>query len=217
MSFGVAMAKLSQAQEPSMEEILASIRRIISEDDAEPLAPPSRPTVAPVNPVPPPALSTDAIDALFATRSLEPKPVAPEPVRVPSRPASSQAAENPPQPAQPIRQVAMQPPRVEAAPPRVEVAAAPRRDVRPQPAPPVSRVEELAPGRPLLSAGADAAVNSAFGNLAGTVLASGGSRTLEDLVKEMLRPMLKAWLDTNLPPLVERLVRDEIERVSRGR
>ncbi len=43
------------------------------------------------------------------------------------------------------------------------------------------------------------------------------ARTLEDLVKEMLRPMLKAWLDDNLPGLVERIVRAEIERVSRGR
>jgi cell pole-organizing protein PopZ len=43
------------------------------------------------------------------------------------------------------------------------------------------------------------------------------ARTLEDLVREMLRPMLKAWLDDNLPGMVERLVRAEIERVSRGR
>ena len=43
------------------------------------------------------------------------------------------------------------------------------------------------------------------------------ARTLEDLVKEMLRPMLKNWLDDNLPQLVERIVRAEIERVSRGR
>ena len=43
------------------------------------------------------------------------------------------------------------------------------------------------------------------------------ARTLEDLVKEMLRPMLKGWLDDNLPGLVERIVRAEIERVSRGR
>jgi cell pole-organizing protein PopZ len=41
--------------------------------------------------------------------------------------------------------------------------------------------------------------------------------TLEDLVKQMLRPMLKDWIDDNLPQLVERLVRAEIERVSRGR
>ena len=39
----------------------------------------------------------------------------------------------------------------------------------------------------------------------------------EDLVKEMLRPMLKSWLDDNLPGLVDRIVRAEIERVSRGR
>ena len=49
-----------------------------------------------------------------------------------------------------------------------------------------------------------------------TVL-SNNARTLEDLVKEMLRPMLKSWLDDNLPGLVERIVKAEIERVSRGR
>jgi uncharacterized protein len=43
------------------------------------------------------------------------------------------------------------------------------------------------------------------------------ARTLEDLVREMLRPMLKSWLDENLPNMVHRLVRSEIERVSRGR
>ena len=40
-----------------------------------------------------------------------------------------------------------------------------------------------------------------------------GGPTLEDLVREELRPMLKLWLDTNLQPLVERIVRAEIERV----
>src|SRR5439155_6044556 len=68
---------------------------------------------------------------------------------------------------------------------------------------------------PLLSAEATAAVNSAFGTLAHTVLVQNAT-TLEDLVKEMLRPLLKTWLDDNLPNLVERLVRAEIERVSRG-
>ena len=60
------------------------------------------------------------------------------------------------------------------------------------------------------------AVDSAFNSLAHTVLGN-NARTLEDLVKEMLRPMLKAWLDDNLPGMVERIVRAEIERVSRGR
>ena len=68
----------------------------------------------------------------------------------------------------------------------------------------------------LLSPRATAAVDLAFNTLAHTVLVQ-NSRTLEDLVREMLKPMLKAWLDDNLPNLVERLVRAEIERVSRGR
>ena len=72
------------------------------------------------------------------------------------------------------------------------------------------------PQRPLLSTAATTAVNSAFNALAQTVLVQ-NARTLEDLVKEMLRPLLKTWLDDNLPGLVERLVRAEIERVSRGR
>ena len=68
----------------------------------------------------------------------------------------------------------------------------------------------------LLSRETSAAVDSAFNTLAQTVLVQ-NARTLEDLVREMLRPMLKTWLDDNLPGMVERLVRAEIERVSRGR
>jgi len=68
----------------------------------------------------------------------------------------------------------------------------------------------------LLSSVTSAAVDSAFNTLAQTELVQ-NARTLEDLVREMLRPMLKAWLDDNLPGMVERLVRAEIERVSRGR
>jgi uncharacterized protein len=67
----------------------------------------------------------------------------------------------------------------------------------------------------LLSSAANATVSSAF-NLLGSTVLTNNARTLEDLVKELLRPMLKGWLDENLPPLVERLVRAEIERVSRG-
>ena len=43
------------------------------------------------------------------------------------------------------------------------------------------------------------------------------NRTLEDLTKDLLRPLLKGWLDQNLPPLVQRLIREEIERVARNR
>jgi cell pole-organizing protein PopZ len=74
---------------------------------------------------------------------------------------------------------------------------------------------ESPPARPILSHSTVSAVESAFNSLANTVL-SNNARTLEDLVKEMLRPMLKSWLDDNLPGLVERIVKAEIERVSRG-
>ena len=73
-----------------------------------------------------------------------------------------------------------------------------------------------APDRALLSSTTADAVDNAFNSLAHTVLGN-NARTLEDLVKEMLRPMLKSWLDDNLPGLVDRIVRAEIERVSRGR
>ena len=59
--------------------------------------------------------------------------------------------------------------------------------------------------------------SSAFERLADTIMAqaTGGERSIEDITRELLRPMLKSWLDHNLPKLVERLVREEIERVAR--
>ena len=67
----------------------------------------------------------------------------------------------------------------------------------------------------LLSREATAAVGSAFNTLTETVKKH--EPTLEDVVREALRPMLKSWLDENLPRVVERMVRAEIERVTRGR
>jgi len=91
--------------------------------------------------------------------------------------------------------------------------APPPRSAEPprQPPPPPAMPEE-----PIISSATAAAVDSAFHALAQTVLVQ-NAKTLEDLVKEMLRPMLQHWLDNNLPTLVERLVRAEIERVARGR
>lgn len=100
-------------------------------------------------------------------------------------------------------------PMVQAPQQRSPVMEAPSFTERAQP-------QREMPTQQILSGSTVSAVESAFNALANTVL-SNNARTLEDLVKEMLRPMLKSWLDDNLPNLVERIVKAEIERVSRGR
>ncbi|GAC1042368.1 PopZ family protein [Rhizobium sp. No.120] len=68
---------------------------------------------------------------------------------------------------------------------------------------------------PLMSEATGAQVSRSFEELA-AVVDGGPRRSLDELAQEMLRPMLQEWLDDNLPTLVERLVREEIERVARG-
>jgi cell pole-organizing protein PopZ len=68
----------------------------------------------------------------------------------------------------------------------------------------------------LISPATAAAVDAALNTLAEAVQVRNG-RSLEEVVTELLRPMLKSWLDENLPGMVERLVRAELERVTRGR
>ncbi len=67
----------------------------------------------------------------------------------------------------------------------------------------------------LMSEPLGASVMSAFETLAATVVLQ-NTPMLESVMRDLLRPMLKTWLDDNLPALVERLVRTEIERVARG-
>jgi cell pole-organizing protein PopZ len=75
------------------------------------------------------------------------------------------------------------------------------------------------PPASLVAPEAAAAAASSVGSLVRTLTAErttqvrSGGPTIEDIVREEMRPLLKHWLDTNLPPLVERLVRAEIERV----
>ena len=68
---------------------------------------------------------------------------------------------------------------------------------------------------PLFSATTNSSVASAFNVLAASRLADNSDELL-GMAREMIRPLLRAWLDDNLPTMVERLVRDEIERVARG-
>jgi cell pole-organizing protein PopZ len=71
------------------------------------------------------------------------------------------------------------------------------------------------PDAGLLSRETTAAIGSAFNRLSET--AKKHEPTLEDVTRETLRPMLKSWLEENLPSVVERMVQEEIERVTRGR
>jgi cell pole-organizing protein PopZ len=71
-------------------------------------------------------------------------------------------------------------------------------------------------GGALMSPQAAYSAQASFQALADSMFANlGGERQLQEMAQELLRPMLKQWLDSNLPPLVERLVREEIERVAR--
>lgn len=69
--------------------------------------------------------------------------------------------------------------------------------------------------RPILSDASGRKVAAAFGELNEALMES-RRQSLDQLAEEMLRPMLQDWLDDNLPQLVERLVREEIERIARG-
>ena len=179
-----------------MEEILASIRRIISDDDA------TKPAAAKAVPEPAPAAKNnqDDIDAMMAGFDAADNDGPKE------APAAEAAARSEADVLELTESMQAKAPAFDAidGPPDVVFSEPPA----PEPPP--------MPDRALLSARTTAAVDMAFNTLAHTVLVQ-NSRTLEDLVREMLKPMLKAWLDDNLPNMVERLVRAEIERVSRGR
>jgi uncharacterized protein len=86
----------------------------------------------------------------------------------------------------------------------------------PPPMPPQAYYAPAQQGGALMSPQAAYSAQASFQALADSMFANlGGERQLQEMAQELLRPMLKQWLDSNLPPLVERLVREEIERVAR--
>ncbi|QWG11076.1 DUF2497 domain-containing protein [Bradyrhizobium sediminis] len=259
------MTQPAKVQEPSMEEILASIRRIIADDESKPpaaeklasppaAAKPETPAApAAKAPVIKPAVMKDippsAIPAAQAAAAKAAPPPA-KPAPPPAAPAASNSQDDidallngldeatsaeeirPPQPDGDVFELTdemavPEPPPPQPAFQKIEprddlefTETAATRAIQQPPAfepPPFEPPPfETAPPQQILSRSTVSAVESAFNTLANTVL-SNNARTLEDLVKEMLRPMLKSWLDDNLPGLVERIVKAEIERVSRGR
>jgi len=192
-----------QQHEPSMEEILASIRRIIAED-GDAAAPAAAAAADGAAPAPAPA-------------------AAPAP---PPAAAAAPAAPAKPAPVDDILELTevVEPdgPAIEAAPPPPE----PPPQRAPEFTPAIVPNERAAPAAPagerIVSPATAAASVAAFSQIASLSAArerdlplGAGHVTLETLVREELRPILKAWLDQHLPDTVERLVQEEIAQLVR--
>jgi len=178
------MSENSSEQEPSIEEILASIRQIISDDEeeapaaaAEPAAEPAaaepapEPAAAAPAPEPEPQAAQSAVDDVFELTDKVEEPAA--------------AAEEP------------------APKPRVEI------DLR--------EPDAAADGGVLTDNAAGAALQG-FMKLASNTAVERmgtGNVTLEDIVRELMHPMLREWLDANLPMIIEKVVQKELDKIAR--
>lgn len=222
----------SAAKEPTMDEILSSIRQIIADDDEGaaqklPAAAAVKASVKAADPIPSPIIDpfSDDDEDEIVPLALSPDQIvgaevdaAPEPMEamIPEMPSAAS---------------------LEAAAELVmpdDVAFAQDEDVPPvrafKPAPKAPSFAKAAPmpdpdlsadlTEELLEPATSAAVASTFAKLQTPRITpdmplSTGGLTVEGMIREMLRPMLKEWLDENLPSMVERIVEQEIERVSR--
>lgn len=175
-------------QDQSMDDILASIRRILNEDEAAAQATE--------------ATEPAATEAPIATASeAAPPPRTPAPELAPPPVMPAPMARSGPDPVELTSDMLVTPPN----PPIPQAATSPRLGM------------EDASG--LIAPAAAAAATASVGSLLRAVSSERGAQvyrggpSIEDVVREEIRPILKAWLDNHLPPLVERLVRAEIERV----
>jgi cell pole-organizing protein PopZ len=190
------MATPSAQQEPSMEEILASIRRIISED-SEPGKTAAQAASG--------AKESDVLELTNIVHDdgtvgrIESPGEVPQPRR---RSAPTMRAPEP----EPMRS---------APEPRVSRRAPPA-DMRPMRNDPDLDMVDKDDRDGILSSQASSAITNAFGALSrDRDVSVGGGTTLEDIVSQMMKPMLAAWLDEHLPEIVERVVQQEVERAAR--
>ncbi len=172
------------SQEPTMEEILASIRRIISEDDAPAAEGPTGPTAEELA-----AKAREGMPPLEGSPELEInlQPL-PEPEAPPEDDDTLELTD-----------------KVESHGDLDVVAAS---ALAPEPIPETE---------PLVSDVPASIAAAAFGQLSATIGMGRADRTLEDVVRELLRPLLQQWLDENLPRIVQQAVDGEVERIARGR
>jgi cell pole-organizing protein PopZ len=176
------MADKTPEQEPSIEEILASIRQIISDDE-------------------------DKDDAVQAP------PIVKAPPEPAFEPVFTAAPAPEPEPEDDVLELTET---IQEEP--VEIAfetAAPE----PAPLPPRMETPKETSMDDILTESARNATLSSMAKLAGNMPITRhreyGNITLEDLVREMLHPMLKDWLSASLPPMVERMVQKELEKLAR--
>lgn len=182
-------------QDPSIEEILDSIRQIISDDDEG----------APAQEAPPAPVADDVIELtekapaakeeeiLVDMKELEEALAEPEP-------APTAAAPPPPPP-----------------PPKPEPRPEPKPEAPPKAAAPVDKNKDITDDlSTILTRNAEDSVMGAFTELTKRAsIDKGEGHTVEDVVREELKPMLKQWLDKHLPSMVERLLQKEMERISK--
>jgi cell pole-organizing protein PopZ len=201
------MAQTNTVQrEPSMEEILASIRKIIEESDGArtlPTQPESPVADASMETVRPGLSEVEAFHADLVRRR---------------EPEEAPFVDLPPVPATPLGTEGETPSSHEVAEPVFSIDDAELAAELSKPAdagelaavPPSSETRQG-----IVSHHTRQQVAHSFGELSEAFLAS-RRKSFDEMAEEMLRPMLQDWLDNNLPVLVERLVREEIERVARG-
>lgn len=190
-----------------MEDILASIRRIIADDKSVSLMAEMPPHAEPVfeKPEVMPASAEPAHEPRFFEVSETPAP----PVKLPEPlPQNAEGVALPADDMADIIDLANHPDVIATR--LVTEFNQPQSD-------PFAMLDnsDAVASDPLASPLTDAAVASSFDALAKSVMLD-NKPLIEQLTRDMLRPMLKTWLDDNLPVMVEKLVRAEIERVSRG-
>lgn len=163
---------MPEEEEPSIEEILASIRQIISDDDEEggEEAAPEPEAAAEPEPAPDPEPEPED-DVLELTDKMDSDPE-PEPM-----------------------------PEPEPEPEKVEID-----------------LQDSDDDDSLLTDSAESAAYEGFAKLASQTMLDRrgtGDTTIEDIVREMMKPMLREWLDVHLPPLIEKVVKRELQKVAR--
>ncbi|HEX6113605.1 MAG TPA: DUF2497 domain-containing protein [Geminicoccaceae bacterium] len=219
------MTEPREQHEPSMEEILSSIRRIIADEEAEETHPEDDELGAAEAHAD--ALNDDA-DALASAAEDDPEDVleltkvvreSGEVVDLKAEGDAYAARAGAPPPDAAGDEVELAPLDAGADQESHNVTS----DESKQEEPTAVEMKSAAIGAELVSATAASAATGAFARLSEALhqtppeesVADDSGRTVEQFVEDMIRPLLKEWLDQNLPPIVERLVQKEIQKIAR--